>query len=199
MIRNQKGIVFLPILVIILVLGIAGYFVYQNYQPKYETTFKSNPSMVDKTSTPKPKERSSYDEYELINKCSSHSCLFVKEGAPAGYAKLVGHYLEYDSIDWGDTPVRCTGFMVTDGNETLINHFNDWINKGNVLHKIIDEKLVVNIDVDNLDESLKNQIISSTENNPIELGVIRITSPNRGASTCENIIEVIAANTPGND
>ena len=34
MVRRQKGIVFLPILIIILLLGVVGYFTYKNYQLK---------------------------------------------------------------------------------------------------------------------------------------------------------------------
>jgi len=58
--RNQKGIVFIPILIIVILLGIAGYFAYQNYQTKNQV------NNIQPTPKPHPDEKfiESWNFYE---------------------------------------------------------------------------------------------------------------------------------------
>ena len=53
---------------------------------------------------------------------------------------------------------------------------------------------MVNIEIDRLENDIKQKITSSTISNQVELGVIRITPVGRGeASTCSSFVDVIYA------
>ena len=51
---NQKGIVFLPILIVTLALGIAGYFAYQNIQLKKDQTTPDQGTLTPTSGLPSP-------------------------------------------------------------------------------------------------------------------------------------------------
>jgi hypothetical protein len=134
--------------------------------------------------------------YKLVNSCSGDECLFENktQSAVEGFAKLKGYYHQYDSIDM-EKKVVCNSIIVTGGSERLIRHFNEWIAGENTINKKDkDGNLMVNIEIDNLENDIKQKITSSTMNNQIELGVIRITPVGRGGvSTCISFVDIIYA------
>jgi len=205
--KKQKIVILVLTVTAIITLIFSIYLLYRNNilnkqvneLMKSPTTGASDNKVGDVSSlTPTPNKLNNTDSqdrnltHKQVDSCSTDGCLFVKEDTPEGFAKIQGYFFEYEADDWG-TLTTCTGLVATGGNETLIAHFNDWIESGNNLNKYIDEKLVVNIYTESLDKSTQNLIISSTINNQVELGVVRITPVGRGASTCSNVIDIVSA------
>ena len=183
--KTFKLPIILMVIVILISLATSGFFYYQKIM--LEEKLNSNP-------VPEEQNINFSEElkYSLVDTCSAEQCLFEKEGIPEGLASLEGYYFNYEADDWG-TPTTCDGFVVTNGNETLIKHFNTWIDDGNSLNKRIDGKLVVNISLENLDEETKNIIKNSNTDSNIELNVVRITPVGRSASTCSPVIDIVFA------
>jgi hypothetical protein len=130
--------------------------------------------------------RIAYTHFRL-EECTKNQCLFSGFEAPEGFAYLTGYYKSYKADDWG-TPTTCNGFVVTGGNQILIDHFNDWINKGNGLNKRIDGNLVINL---TLNKTNEKSIKSSNANDQIKLGMIRVSPRGTGTSTCTPVVEII--------
>lgn len=189
----------------ILTLLLLIYFLIENRQLKFKALINNeslstkfsvnmNPQVTSPTIQTKadiliPKNSNTHTQ---VNTCSSEECLFINEDTPEGYAKIEGYYHEYNFDDWG-TPVICKGFIVTSGSETLIANFNKNIDNGNMINKRIDGKLIVNLDLSELDSKIVNLITSSNMNNQIRLGVLRISPQGRGVSTCSSVLGILTA------
>lgn len=183
---RQRGFSTIFIIIILTIIAIGAFYYLRPAANQSDAKAKSTPSPLLNNN----EER----KYTPIGECSSESCLFEGgiDNVPEGYAKISGYYISYEADDWG-TPTKCDGFIVTDGNETLINHFQAWIKQGNTLNKMINNKLVVNISLSNIDSDLQKRIKLSTKDQQVELGMLRVTPQGRGASTCSSVINILTA------
>lgn len=66
--RNQRGVVFIPVLITVLILGIIGYFAYQNYQSEKEKTSSTQdvPRLTPETEKALKGEPAKLDESPIV-------------------------------------------------------------------------------------------------------------------------------------
>lgn len=135
------------------------------------------------------------NSYKRIGECRKEECLFENSEAVEGYGKIKGYYREYEATDWGDTQVKCSAIITTGGSKELIDSLTSWIKKGNGVNKINDSgELMINIEMSDFDLNLKQQIISSSQDNQLEFSVIRRSPRAMGASTCTSFIDILSIN-----
>ncbi len=158
--------------------------------PTLYTTPTPTPTITSST-----KVSNSWNYAELIDQCGVEQCLFKHpaEDSVEGFGKLVGYYVQTDRVDWGDAPVKCDSFVVTDGSKALIDHFREWAEGGNGINRINDKgELVVNLDIENVNSDMQQEIKASKPGDTIELSVIRWTPVGRGASVCTSFVDIIS-------
>lgn len=125
--------------------------------------------------------------------CTMLECLKSDSNGTYGYAMLTGYYRQYNGTqwEWNNAPATCDSIIPTGGSQTLIDDFVALIKKGNLLNKEIDGKLHININLADLTNAEKALLKQSSEDNPVELYVMRPVPPGRGASTCESYLTIL--------
>lgn len=146
-----------------------------------------------------PTESDYSPTHQRIEKCSINGCMYVTAGGinvgtVEGFANLKGYYFTYETVDWGDKQITCDGLLVTDGNQSLIDDFNNLLDRGNGLNERVGDNLVVNLDLSSLNEETVNNIKNSSAGNQVEIGVLRTTPANRGAAACTSLFEILTIN-----
>lgn len=136
---------------------------------------------------------SNNNRYNLIDSCSKKGCVFTGPEAVEGFGYFKGYYKTRKTLDyWGDVPVTCDTFVVTEGNTELVKDLKSWVDKGNSINTINEKnQLVVNISFEGLNKAEESAIKNATEKNPVQLGVIRVTPVGRGVPACTSIVDIV--------
>jgi hypothetical protein len=173
-------------LVVITLAATVGYLMYHN--------FLLTQQLNKKETTSPDIDAGPSSGFSRVDKCTKDDCLFKTDVNLEGLATIKGYYKEYEAEDWDKSMITCHGFVVTDGNQTLIKHIEDRIKLGNKLNKIIDDKLVINLPLAKIkDTDLIKKVRESNENDEIELRVVRLSPIGKGESTCSSFIDIVTA------
>lgn len=147
-----------------------------------------------------PKTGTAY--YELVSEynnrvvCYYGNCLF-KDNEPGskyvfGLAKLNGFFTTTTRKDKGNMEVECSSFVITDGNQELINSYTDLIKTGNTMNiKNDKDQIIININLTQASDNIKEKIINSTETSPVELTIFKNPPTGKGDDPCSSSINII--------
>jgi hypothetical protein len=107
---------------------------------------------------------------------------------------LTGFYTHYDKMDWGDVPVTCDAFTVTDGDQSLITDFKNTVLQGNNLNYIDSQnRLVLNLNLDRVDAEIRKIITTSTPGSPVEIGVYKPDLILGQVPACYSLVQIVFA------
>jgi hypothetical protein len=128
--------------------------------------------------------------------CSEEECLFENQGSDKGtvegYAKLIGYYQKFTGT-YFNHPVTCDAFVVTDGNQTLIDNLIEKIANGNTINSLTENnELLLKIPLKELNQNEQSIILNSSISNPVELKVIRKSPEGRAGMACEGFVKIIS-------
>jgi hypothetical protein len=132
--------------------------------------------------------------FDQIERCSSNSCLFKGSSAVEGFGTIKGYYTTIDRVDWGDTNVTCEVIVVTGGSKLLIDDFYEKIENGNRINTLNhNNELLLNINVE--DNEQGELIKNSTQEDQVELKVVRSSPLGRSVSVCYSFVDIITVNS----
>ena len=108
-------------------------------------------------------------------------------------SSMKGFFVKANRIDWGEIPVTCEAFIVTEARPDLLSGYLNAANQGNSLTTKDDQgRPIINIatgDIDNATELQK--LKQSSVDRPVELLVARKYEFGHGAPVCEKAVEIL--------
>lgn len=140
------------------------------------------------------KAKNATSEIELVDRsCNKDGCLYSSgPDTVIGYGKIKGYYRQVEKNAWNQTKM-CDTLVITEGNQTLIDHFKELIKDMNYINSL-DEKnnVLLTINLSDLPIQDKQHIQSSSYNTPVELGVItKIGSGATDVPVCYSLIDIV--------
>ncbi|HLD26665.1 MAG TPA: hypothetical protein VJB63_01790 [Patescibacteria group bacterium] len=138
--------------------------------------------------------------FQTTGNCTIDECEAQEEGDFfdhtdfIGLSEVRGYYHRYESEDFG-TPVTCDGFVISEENNQFTIRLRNFITKEKLYLKdrlTFDNKLIMNIEMDFLDQPLKKKIISSSETKQVELRFMAPMLIPRGVSTCFSSVNILS-------
>lgn len=153
----------------------------------------NNNIVVDKTSST---EMENKEYFQTTGNCTINECSINKDVIDdqdfSGLATIQGYYHKYESDNFSQ-PVTCDGFIITGGSNKLISSFRALISQGNGLNKLTtDNRVIMNINLDDLDKILKKRILVSSNEHSVELRLMRRIEGGRGVSTCYSPVDILS-------
>ena len=108
-------------------------------------------------------------------------------------ADINGYYKKSDRLNWGDTPVQCDSFVITGGDSWFIEKYKNMVTQQGNTVNYIDESgnLVFNLELGNLPEPDKTNIVNSSQTANINLTVEEKKLNGMGVDVCFSFVEVI--------
>jgi len=176
---NRRFTIIVALLVVIFV-GLAGYFTFIQKPESFIPNQVTN-TTAPNTTSPSP---------------SPTNVVKVSEPESERGVSIKGYFFRKNTTDWGDVPVTCDTLVVTSingGDRSLIGEFIQWVKDGNAVNAL-DEKsgnLILNLDLDELSQTEKQKILSSTPQNTVELKVINTRSDGRGVPACYSFVQIL--------
>ncbi|MCK9379263.1 MAG: hypothetical protein M0P97_03945 [Candidatus Moranbacteria bacterium] len=132
--------------------------------------------------------------YNLINDyCNINECLFNLNNSdyPLGISTATGYYSSIEKSDLEGTK-KCDNFTITEGSKELVRAMVNLVNGGNTLHSLNNlGQPVVNLGLELINESEKQNIINSSVKNQIKLIVLNVTPKYAGVTACHPEIIVL--------
>jgi hypothetical protein len=108
-----------------------------------------------------------------------------------GVATVRGYYTQVERSDWGETKA-CDSFVIVSGSQELIDAFIGLVDLGNGVNSKNElNQPVINIDLTSRTQADKDKVLSSRQDQLIEMIVLRPELGGHDAAVCESLVEII--------
>ena len=179
--NTQKGFTSIIIILLLIIIIGGGVYVYdqKNGLEIYTPTLVENNSDIDNKNI-------------IITEDSENKAQFTGfyQGKTVGGKVAVAGGLEGEYMNVATS--TCDSFTIISGDSALIDYFKNNIHIGNrINHLDTKSRLVVNIDMKNINADQKAEIINSSEKSPIRLILQKNVEEGRGGGVCSQSFKVI--------
>ncbi len=161
---NQKGLIFSLVGIIIVAIVIGGYFEWSGRSVPELNNSQNNLAITDESTT-----TATFNGYhtKVTRSYGDETDLFQKE---------------------------CDVFLAYKSEDSLFQYFANGVLEGNTVNSLTSDKnLLLNVNLNDLDLNVKEKVLASTKDHPIQLSVQKLVLPGRDAMPCESFVKILSA------
>ena len=133
--------------------------------------------------------------YCPLTDCRKDECLFISNVdpfSPVGLATLRGYYIEVERTGFVDDTWLCNAFVVVDGTQELIRSYVADIDAGNGVNtKNGLNQPIINIEMKGMDLADRDKILSSTQDQLVQLLIVSPIPTGMGAPPCYSSVQIV--------
>ena len=164
-----------------------------NLESEVKKLHQENKEYLEANSNLRDKIESRYTSF--YNTIRNENFLFFNNSTsfPLGITRFKGYYNRVKIVDSNnDIEKECNFFVVIEMESQLEQYFTDLIESGNGFNKIIDGRIAVSLDLQNINEEILAAIINSNSNNTISiLGFLNETILGGNMKICNDYLQPI--------
>lgn len=181
---------------------VAGFLIYQTFsylKSENEQLAQTNQELKQQMASLEEKFKTQNTEPDmtgtLVNGCRESECLVrMGDGYNSyliGIGILKGFYRSVQREAWGETK-DCDTLVLIGGSESLVSEYRDFISRGNTVNSIDGQNRVqFNLNLSQVTAIESAKIRSSTETNPVELGVLAPLPGGKDAPVCDSFADIL--------